>query len=575
MKYNIFISYRRTSSETANLIAVKLRERGYNVFFDVESLRGGKFNEQLYQVIDEAKDVVVVLPINALDRCSKEDDWVRKEVCHAIAKGKNIVPVMLSGFVWPDPMPTGMESLKDYQAVTATSHEYFDMAIDRMCKYLKSKPHKRIRKTMMVLVCAVAVLMALYFVADAVMKKISVPVCTEVADKITMKMGGVDMLASDNNDLKQYWFDYKTRKITAQEMLELLDFKERQLRDLVQQNKLYDISLSEYHKFLVMLHGIDGAELDVLNPYYEDYFLEHSANIAAIRQAVIIGDKSIPTEKTIDVNFDLFMHNVYAGYYAYLEFMSLLPKAAQKSYWQIGDKMENMPNGVGLNHTKEEFNQFVSREINECERLNQLLYKDVTDKEEELRLAEQKYEQMVIQVNAMYNQFKEQNRILPEDNQGVQVGKLSLYGSWLYTAVLDEREAKIDGFDCGPIDPVQVYNDIISCLDLHQQYCREAEGYVPALKLFYKDILDGKRECKGQLVVAFQDNQEHPYSIIGDIVIARNGVKITDFDSLKKAAAQDVNGTITYLRVVDGVLKEITEKVKESSVLVGYMNLTM
>ena len=53
MKYDIFVSYRRSSSDTANLIAEKLRGRGYNVFFDVESLRGGKFNQQLFDVIEE------------------------------------------------------------------------------------------------------------------------------------------------------------------------------------------------------------------------------------------------------------------------------------------------------------------------------------------------------------------------------------------------------------------------------------------------------------------------------------------------------------------------------------------
>ena len=78
MKYNIFVSYRRTSAETANLIAVKLRGKGYNVFFDVESLRGGKFNEQLFDVIDRVDDVVVVLPAGALDSCLDEDDWLRK-----------------------------------------------------------------------------------------------------------------------------------------------------------------------------------------------------------------------------------------------------------------------------------------------------------------------------------------------------------------------------------------------------------------------------------------------------------------------------------------------------------------
>ena len=55
-KYDIFISYRRTAYDTANLIAEKLRHAGYNVFFDVDTLTAGKFNEQLLEVIGNCKD---------------------------------------------------------------------------------------------------------------------------------------------------------------------------------------------------------------------------------------------------------------------------------------------------------------------------------------------------------------------------------------------------------------------------------------------------------------------------------------------------------------------------------------
>ena len=117
-QYDIFISYRRSSYESANLIATRLKAAGYSVFFDLESMRSGKFNEQLFGVIDNCKDFLVVLPPNALERCVNEDDWVRLEVCRAMANKKNIVPVMLNGFTWPNPMPTGMEELCNYQAST-------------------------------------------------------------------------------------------------------------------------------------------------------------------------------------------------------------------------------------------------------------------------------------------------------------------------------------------------------------------------------------------------------------------------------------------------------------------------
>ena len=98
-KYDIFISYRRSAYDTANLIATRLKSAGYSVFFDMETLRSGKFNEQLYYVIENCTDFLLVLPPGALDRCVNEDDWVRLEVQHAMNHNKNIIPIMLNGYV--------------------------------------------------------------------------------------------------------------------------------------------------------------------------------------------------------------------------------------------------------------------------------------------------------------------------------------------------------------------------------------------------------------------------------------------------------------------------------------------
>lgn len=80
-KYDVFISYRRDGgAETAKLLRDSLTERGYSVFLDVESLRSGPFNTELYRVIEEANDFLLVLPPGALRRCAEEQDWVRKEI---------------------------------------------------------------------------------------------------------------------------------------------------------------------------------------------------------------------------------------------------------------------------------------------------------------------------------------------------------------------------------------------------------------------------------------------------------------------------------------------------------------
>ena len=145
-KYDIFISYRRTSFDTANLIATKLSMAGYNVFIDIETLRSGKFNEKLFEVIEGCTDFIVVLPANALDRCVNEDDWVRQEVEHALKFNKNIIPIMLRGFEWPDAsvLPPTMRELRNYNAITATDPNVFTENMERLKKnFLLSRPKSK------------------------------------------------------------------------------------------------------------------------------------------------------------------------------------------------------------------------------------------------------------------------------------------------------------------------------------------------------------------------------------------------------------------------------------------------
>ena len=54
IQYDIFISYRRSDGfATAQLIYDRLEQRGYRVSFDMETLRSGNFNTQLYERIEK------------------------------------------------------------------------------------------------------------------------------------------------------------------------------------------------------------------------------------------------------------------------------------------------------------------------------------------------------------------------------------------------------------------------------------------------------------------------------------------------------------------------------------------
>ena len=139
-EYSVFISYRRDGGDAfALLLYDRLSAMGYKVFIDVESLRAGKFNEALLDVIDNCEDFILVLSKNALDRCVNKDDWVRREVSHAMKKKKNIIPILLRDFSFPEGLPDDIKEICNYQRITATSTEIFPHVMEKLSRYLDSE----------------------------------------------------------------------------------------------------------------------------------------------------------------------------------------------------------------------------------------------------------------------------------------------------------------------------------------------------------------------------------------------------------------------------------------------------
>lgn len=134
MGYDIFISYRRHMGiDMAGRIKDRLFAKGYNVFYDIESMHEGKFNEQIKEAIRGCTDFVLVLPPAALDRCVNDGDWVRQEIELAFELNKNIIPVQMDGFVDPvwSQMPEKMRDLEHIERVDASNY-YFDSFVSRV-----------------------------------------------------------------------------------------------------------------------------------------------------------------------------------------------------------------------------------------------------------------------------------------------------------------------------------------------------------------------------------------------------------------------------------------------------------
>ena len=174
--YDVFISYRRkTGVNDARLLQQALRVRGYNVFFDFDSLRDGKFNARILHAIDEAKVFILMLTDGSLDQCLDEGDWVRLEIAHAIKAGKKIVPIKPSDqfFEFPVVLPHEMESIRNEQFSELNKGALFEESVnkiirDRFPSDIKSKPQRRNRYLRMTMAAVLlsALFMSWYSLRD-------------------------------------------------------------------------------------------------------------------------------------------------------------------------------------------------------------------------------------------------------------------------------------------------------------------------------------------------------------------------------------------------------------------------
>ena len=139
--YDAFISYRRESGASeARAIRAELRQQKLRVFLDVDDLRSGHFDEALLARIADAPNFIVILSPNCLDRCADEQDWLRKEIAQAIKTSRNIIPIMMGGFSFPErhTLPEELKALPTHNGLEY-SHKYFNAMIAEILRYLRTE----------------------------------------------------------------------------------------------------------------------------------------------------------------------------------------------------------------------------------------------------------------------------------------------------------------------------------------------------------------------------------------------------------------------------------------------------
>lgn len=156
--FDIFISYKRKSLPIASLLHYRLKILGYSVFHDIEEMHSGEFDTQLYNYIDNAKDIIVIIERDSLTKWRNidengnrndkyVDDWFYKEVSYALFKKKNLIPLWIDCEVF-DPLLLP----KDVSIITKLHSPQFslyhvDSSIDLLCtkRFITAIPNQKVK----------------------------------------------------------------------------------------------------------------------------------------------------------------------------------------------------------------------------------------------------------------------------------------------------------------------------------------------------------------------------------------------------------------------------------------------
>ncbi len=143
---SVFLSYRRELGFAwTKLLWLGLEKAEIDAFFDLEDLNvAGTFDTRIFTQIEARPYFVPVLTVGSLHRCDDPEDWLRRELEHAVLTERTIVPFTIQGFDFKearDHLPAATAQALSMASGVPVVLEYFDEAVARLVNHrLQPKP---------------------------------------------------------------------------------------------------------------------------------------------------------------------------------------------------------------------------------------------------------------------------------------------------------------------------------------------------------------------------------------------------------------------------------------------------
>ena len=395
------------------------------------------------------------------------------------------------------------------------------------------------------------------------------------------------------------------------------------------------MDISDYHSFLLSLHGINAEEIALSPALATMYYTDYLDQLNAVRRAVI--EPNTINKEMVTMQFKVFTYSVNSFYAAVLSELSLFPNHAKKTFHEMRAEWIYFPTSYSLDEDRDYYEHIQITEMKKAEEvmsdygsllkmqdaqlddmMNQMdlmeqgmdeyfnrmehrmdstaavleavseISRIKQDNEYELALQREKVNAKKVTVEATkaelaeldkqyveaYEAMKKKCTIEESDDQWYKWGKIRRWSSFLMT-IVDSR-AKLEKMgihSTSSITPDIVYADLNSQLSVYQTYHPESKEYVQSAKVFYRELSKGKRPYAGVLIFGFKDDAVHPVLKVGDIVVGYNDKPIKDYEALKMAFKQSENSTAHFIRLIDGEFVEMNYQWEETGI-VGFLDLT-
>jgi tetratricopeptide (TPR) repeat protein len=140
----VFLSYRRhVSTCIARAVFQDLRQHGYDVFMDVESMESGPCETLLLAQIAARTHFLGLLTHGTLVECQEPDDWLRREMEYAMALGRTVIPLLVNDFRFDDharaSLPGSGHDLPRFAGLELR-HDALDTAMERLRTRFLTRP---------------------------------------------------------------------------------------------------------------------------------------------------------------------------------------------------------------------------------------------------------------------------------------------------------------------------------------------------------------------------------------------------------------------------------------------------